>query len=442
MNVTLKRSLGWQRESRRLGGESVFRAIVAWLGSIAALVTGIPAAAITPATLTDTQLRETPAQLVSIDEGVVSLYDASGVLRQRDADEIVMLRFQSAPTSTETNDDPWVLTLTDGQHWVGVPAAPLGTADNETLRWTHATLGTIAVSLETVQSIERLSDAKESKARRAWDNHAEPPPSDDFVKLRNCDTLTGFIAALDDQGITLETDTGDVPLTWDNLAAVRLANPSQNELTDADVLALRDGSRVHLRGVRLDETQIEVTPTLLAETLGIPEQSAVDEEARRVLPIVDAESLAFAASGFRLIDLTTFEPNVISGESFGLSFPPKLTFNPNPSGAWQAWVHAPTTLRFDVPAGFTATRLAGRATLDLPERVDPTARALADATLVVADDSADVLTRPLQPGVAWPFRVPLDCSRFELRVEPGPNGPALDRVRFDRLRLLIQREDD
>lgn len=435
--MTLSTKSGRQRETSRKGKRRC-----AWVWSLAATWVSAVASAITPATLTDTQLRDTSVRLVSINDAVVSLYDASGVLRQQRTRDIVRLRFASkeapADDPNDTKASDWTLTLTDGQRWAGFPAESYGPSDNETLRWTHPTLGTVAVSLERVQRIERQTPPTNTIERRDWAADSQAQPADDTATLRNGDTLTGFVAALDDQALTLETDNGDVPLTWNNLAEIRLANPPQRGFAQTDVLALRDGSRIHLRAVDLDETTIQATPTLLAETLGIPEQSAVDDQARRTLPLADAALLDFAASGHRLIDLTTLSPEVRGGDAFGLSFPPQLVANPRNPNATRAWVHAPATLTFNLPAGTTASHFVGRATLDLPSRLTPDAVALADASFSVADHAGERFTRPLRSDVPLPFRVSLQGHRIELRVLPGPHGPALDRVRLDQLRLLLK----
>ncbi|MEM8782480.1 MAG: hypothetical protein AAGE65_06430 [Planctomycetota bacterium] len=446
MNVTLRKLFEVQGRGtgRRIGvGLAVFGALL--VGS---------ARGVTPATLTDAQLRDRPVRVVSIDDGVAALYDAAGVLRQRAIRDIVRLTFTPPALETPVKEaaapdaEParafWALTLTDGQRWVGVPAPPPGAAAADTLRWTHAALGVVAVPLERVQRVDRVDVDRDrpSPHRQTWSDGASAAPLDDTATLRNGDVLSGFVAALDDNGLTLETDTGDVTLTWDALSSVRLANPAQPVFAAEDVFELRDSSRVHARAARLDETHAHITPTLVADTLGLPRQSVVDDDARRAVPITDVAQIDFAASGYRLIDLTTLPPRVgdDAGNAFGLSFPPKLVLDPHDGP--QAWVHAPVALDFDLPARARAVRLAGRATLTLPARLAPDAAALADATLVVADDAGDALNRPLPPDTPLPFTVPLDATSLQLRVEPGPNGPALDRVRLDRLRLLLQLDED
>jgi hypothetical protein len=266
------------------------------------------------------------------------------------------------------------------------------------------------------------------------------PPVEDVVTLRNGDTLTGFIAAVTPTGLRLERDGGVVPLRWDALSAVRPANPSATPDPAADVVTLRDGSRVHARAVTLTEPTLRLVPTLVADTLGLPLESQEQDAARREVPAAELTTFAPAASGLRLVPLTELSPRVEGGEAFGLSFPPKVVTTTDASPA--IWLRAPTTLTFDLPTD--AVRLTGTATLPLPPRTDPAAAALASVQLVVAGPAQreTPFAQTLMPDEPTPLRVPLSGRRLELRVTPGSEASdattPLSRLRLDDAAVLLR----
>ncbi len=455
-----------------------------WIGGallVGAL--GVSAFALVPATVVDPELRETPVRVVSVEQDAVALYDQAGVLRHWPTSRIVRLTFATPQAAAkppaasadsaalqaqrrqaerlgesalaqrlgamfealqpaargaqaEADASGWMLTLTDGQTWRGAPTTDPADAAPESLCWSHPTLGNVRVALERVRSLRRFEDAGQAAPglrMRPW-APAAALPAGDTATLRNGDTLNGFVANADAHGITLETDTGDVPLVWDALAAVTLSNPPQTHPTPRDTLALRDGSRVHVRSPRLDDATLEVTPTLLAETLGLPMESHTDGDARRRLPIDHADSLDFAASGRRLLQLTELTPRVTGGEALGLSYEPRLTTPAE--GEIQAWIHAPTTLRFDLPS--TAEYVAGTAALALPPRLPPEVSALAGADVAIRHDGGEAFARSLRNDRPFPFHAPVAGDTLEIVVTPGPDGSALGRVRFDDLRVLLK----
>lgn len=347
---------------------------------------------------------------------------------------------ETQPADASEAAPRWRITLTDGQVWLGTPAAHPAGVDAEALRFVHPAAGTLRVPLERIARIERpandASDPSRSMPSRRW-AQADAAPLDDAVTLRNGDTLTGFVAGIDADAVTLETDTASVPLDWDTLAAVTLANPPESPFATApstpaaDTLTLRDGSRLRVRGVRLVDGELSAAPTLLADTLGLPPQSPSDDEARVAWPLDQVRAIDFAVSGRAVVRLTDLAPqtdDTPNTQVFGLAFPPRLV---GPGDMPTAWVHAPATLRFDLPG--PAEQLAGTATLALPPALPPDAEHLAGVTLRIADTDLE-----LAPRIAETFRLPIEGTAVELQLDPGPDGPTLDRVRFDNLRVLIR----
>ncbi len=388
-------------------------AVLLWLS---AGLLSLPASARTPVTLLDAQWQARDARLVEIDGGVVRHYDERRVLRETPTDDVVRLRFVAAAReSTDRAAQPsgaWLLALVDGQRIAGTPSGAERKGD--ALRWAHPGLGEFVVSLEHVSRMTRVDQA---------DTHDRGTADGDTVTLRNGDALSGFVTAVTDGGVTLETaDGAEVELPWDNTAALRLANPAVLPTERSDVVALRDGSRLYTGPVSVSAGVARVSPRLLAG------------EGFAEMPTAAVAAVDFAASGVAVHDLSALPMTVeAAGEAFGLSYPPRWD-----GGA--LWLHAPSIVSFTLPgdapnhAGSSgrATRAAGWVEWVLPDHVSP---ALVELLSVrVRFGESDVVT--LSPNQRVRFNAGVGGDAFGVTVDAAEAGPVLGRVRLSEVVVL------
>ncbi|MEM6755698.1 MAG: hypothetical protein AAF586_00895 [Planctomycetota bacterium] len=409
-----------------------------------------PAAAeLVDAELLDAELNRRVVRLASVGPDGLSYFNDRRELESTALVEIVRITPLGSPSDTprpthDTTDESRptprglaasvTVVLTDGQRYAHAQWQPSNEPDAIALR--HPVLGQVDLPLELVAEIK--------PARQI--NHAAAAPQQgeaiaDTVVLINGDALDGFVERLGPNGVTLLPDVGDpITLALDRVASVHLVNPPQPEPIDEHRLALRDGSRLHGRALRL------VSGSVLGEANGRLQLDArlpgVGWRAVGVaLDNVDRVDLA----GYRLVPLSGLElESQAPGPVFGVAWPPEPT-----EDGWL--VHAPIVMAWRLPPG--ARRVDLRADLATGE-LTAAAAALADCvvrwTAAGADWAEELGTRRLiglpyaSAGYPTPARAPGvvrdladDATTLRVEVDPGVNGPIADRVRLHGPGVLV-----
>ena len=383
----------------------------------------LSASGLTPATLLTRDLERREVNLTGLSGGTVSYFGEDRTLTREPVGTFVRLTLDAEASSPDVDSPPeqtaatGLVELVDGQRLTGRYAGPR--RGGEALAWEHPVLGTVEVALD---------DLRRLVPDRAAASPAVPEPGDtpaDLVRLTNGDTLGGFVVAIDDASVTLAPDAGgEVTLPLDRVASLSLSNPAAMPADAADLVVLRDGSRLRVMELLITGDALRFDPVLAG---GGGDGDTVE------LPLGDVERVDFAASGVRLVDLTDRPMEVISGgEALGLTLPPRVERD-------GLHLHAPVTVRFELPPG--ARRMAMTATLDLPEGLPPERAAWADVAVRVEppggagdDVRLDAAERHGDLSVA----LPPDAASVDINVDPGRHGPVLDRVRLHDAVLLVE----
>lgn len=304
-----------------------------------------------------------------------------------------------------------LLILTDGQRFIG--AMQLGAKDKDTsvLHWHSPILGAIAVSLDRVKAIHfapiTLTDGR---------------LTGDKVQLANGDQLSGFLLGISEKQLELElgqTRTA-TKLPMDQVTSIRLANPNVTVQTPRQRLYLVDGTVLLCNEVQLTRQSLFVTGT--------------DWQQQSRLPLREIVRIDLASPGHQLVSLANQPHTLVGGaQAFGVDFPPSLSDQ-------AIALHAPTTMRFDLPAG--ATRLAAEAVIDWQSTDPPQARNWTDFQLTLKFDDKPVFNHAFNiryPQARINLPIPAGSKSLTVQILPGVNGPVMDRLRLAEPVLLIQR---
>jgi hypothetical protein len=404
------------------------RGAIALLGAGCLAVSSVASYAASPAKLVGPDLKPRDVNVQTLRDGVLTYFDNQRNLQAEPVSRFLQLRFDTpgstpTPGSTHTlgsaptpgsdpaagiasGQDLGMVELIDGQRLVGRLIGVGG--DGQALLWEHPQLGQVTVLLEQVSSWSRGPVASTSVT-----------PATDQVELLNGDVASGFLEKLAQDQVQLKPQDGSAMLSLPlgNVKSVRLANPRREPASGSYTLWLRDGSRVRAAGVTLLEDRVSLVEPALT-------MSPSPLEATRV------QRLDLASEGRRLVDLADL-PYALTqgGEVFGVAWPPTRL-------GMDLQLRAPMTLAWELPAG--ARRLTAVITLTRDPQVPPAARAWADCRAVLRLDDQILVEQRLwsqQPSV--PVNVTLRGKVLTLELDPGVNGPVMDRVTLEAAAVLV-----
>ncbi|MCC6581621.1 MAG: hypothetical protein IT440_14410 [Phycisphaeraceae bacterium] len=371
-----------------------------------------------PAVLIGPDLQPRRVQLQGLRDDAVSFFDESRQYQTLPRKQVLRLTLDATRDEPRDRASGMMLELTDGQRLTGelvsLPADANADAD-ATLAWRHAQLGDLVLPMEQVA---------------AWRREASPPnaepaaPTSDRAALVNGDVLTGFLVSLSHEMARFQVDGQSQPLDLPlhRIATLTLANPAAVDKLAASrtMVWLRDGSRLATAGFTLAEDQCQ----LLRPTLG--------HHDKLTLPVSIVHRIDLADPAYRLVDLADLPRTCTGGgEVFGVPMPAR-------SVGSTLLLHAPITLNLTLPAG--AQRLTANARLDLDAALTPALRQAAGFDLIVqSDDRTPERFRLDAEHDAIPLNLllPTGTSSITLRLDPGPNGPVLDRLRLTDALLLL-----
>lgn len=373
-----------------------------------------------PVTLLGLDLEPQRVTLRAITKDGVQVLERSGNTKTLSIDEVLRLTFSGAGKPAP-QPDAVVAQLADGHVLVGKLTGP-GQSD-ESVQMTLASSG---------QAIELALDDLLSLTLKAQANIAASE-DDDVVLLATGEKLVGFVETLSDTtlGFTVGDADDPIEIPVDRINALSIANkPKPAAADEGQTLArvlLNDGSTYLLAGIRTQAGQNGSAAHLsgrstLASSSGDVKLSF--DRIHRIEPVSSRYALvSLSQAGFELAE---------GGKVFGVPMPPRV------AGDGSIMLHAPTTLRFDLPQ--RAGRLILTASLNLDPSVSADRQALAGCELVVREGGGVIggcVLRHDRPGQR--LNLPLKGGVIELELKPGVNGPVLDRVRLSDAELLTTR---
>ncbi len=366
---------------------------------------------VTQVQLTGPDLIAREVRVTSLQDQTLSYFDEQRNLQQAQLDRLVRLRVSGEQAAPSAITGPCIY-LADGQRfpgeWIGA------TSDGASLRWRHDLIGVLTIALDDVQTITWQGDggsAAKSAGRET-----------DTIVLSNGDTMTGFVSALSDQGVMLIPDNAADPVTipFDRITALTLANPSRDDTGAQHRVTLTDGTCVLAEDVSIANDQVG---WLSVPPGGSPMQVR--------LPITDLRRIDFGTGGLRLVDISSLPIQTDPGRGvFGMPVPVRIE-----DGMIRA--HAPTEIRIELPEG--AVRFAASAELDTDD-LPANSQNWADFHVVVISGDAEAgrghvtADRPVTE-----INVPVSGPSLVIRLEPGVNGPILDRLLLKRAVVLLRK---
>lgn len=392
-----------------------FRTLFTRVGVFAVVWAGLsasqPAHAVTPARLIGPDLVAKPVTIAGLNDETLTYFDEHRVLRSAGVDGFVQLR--SIGGTRDTAAPYPCVTLTDGQRFTGDWVGP--TPDGSGLRWRHDLIGEIVIPLDELANV----------IWRAGDVLPAPveTPATDTLTFINGDTLSGFVSMLNGQGVEMVPDAGGAAVTipYDRIASLSFSNPSRRIAEPYHRVTLADGTRIWADEMRLSSD----TASWIATPPGA-------SPLRVETPMAELARIDFRTGGMSLVDLTDLSLTVGPDAGvFGLSIPARIEGR-------SIRAHAPATLTFDLPDG--AARFAALAELDTVDAPDRIAD-WADFQVVLLTDSTEVGRWHIdgtQPRA--PMNSAVAGQVLTIRLEPGVNGPILDRLRVSDAVVLVRVE--
>lgn len=366
--------------------------------------------AVTPATLIGPDLVPRQVNIQALRDDRLTYFDSNRDLRTTDLKNFVQIR--DLPGSRNSSDalrpeetPQQTLELTDGQRLVGTWVG--ASDDGQNLLWRHGSLGSITVGLDQLRAIGLSINAPPLG-----------PTTSDTLWLANGDTVNGVLTALRNDAIEWHTTgannrTEMLLLPRSRIRAVRLAATSAPRSAN-HIIWVRDGSRLGASTFSLG-SDLVIRPTLITE----PESSDPASERLVQLPIAEVTRIDLASSQGHLRDLTTIPMQVTDGgRVFEVSMPPRLE-------AGSIWMHAPVTVRFDLPAGTSRFATVAELALGAEQRT----QGWADMDLIVRSEDRIVSRHRLNAEHPRAhINVTIANQNLSIEVSETINGPVMDRI--------------
>lgn len=386
-----------------------------------------PDGRLTGAILIGPDLNRYPADIQALAEGKVSFFDADRHLQVQPISHFVQIRFGQIEDDGSTvshNEGAVFIDLVDGQRlavqWLG--------ADGQTLHVRHALLGEMWVNVEDLLALTR-GTMKEPSRRLAGD----------LVVLANGDRIEGFVATVGGSSIEIQTEHADatIMLQADRVVGLYLNNPARPNGPTGHLVHLKDGSAVLASKLEIADGQLLLeTPAPQWPEAGLETKprSKPDPDVRQIA-LEQVERIDLASEGGRLVEVIELDGQVIAGgEVFTLPMPPQVC----PDGVL---LHAPVTLAYELPE--RTAQFAATAELSIhPEDPDGSLQ-WADFQLTIRVDDRVLLRHRItgqDPRVS--IRVPVHGRKLTIELDPGANGPVMDRMLLRDAILFVQRGDE
>jgi len=378
-----------------------------------------PAGAVTPVTTTGFDLEPRRVSLQGMDDRAIGLFDSSRKYTTQPLEEVLVITIlddTGAPAKidrTMHKADAGVVELIDGQRLVGQMAST--SEDGQTITWSSPLIPPATISLDRVSAVTLRGEPP------AWE-----PATEDAVLLMNGDHMTGFVTGVMLGAINLQAagQRDATPLPSERVRGVRFAGAAQRK-SEGHRVTLCDGSVLTTSALSVSDDKLTLKPRVLGG------------EREVTLELSKVARIAVATPRGMLLDLRSIGVASRSGgEVFGVPTP--AVFDPGVDPGVLR-LHAPIGLTFNLPPG--ARRFTARAELD-DKDIDPARLAAwADTSLVVRVDGKEVGRWRLRGGEpSASINILISGTTLALELDPGANGPVLDRVRLIGPAVLVELE--
>lgn len=366
------------------------------------LLVGTSASALEPATLLDTNLQKQEVQVLSYSDGTLRLFGPDRQLATFDESNVVKIEFRH-PVSPPVGQQ---LILNDGQRIFGKMT---GVGEDGSLRWSSEKLGDFSIPLDEIHAW----GTPHGPPSPTTDTPATPAPvetaENDTVLLSNGDSLAGFVESISPQSLRLQQGDQTLELPWTTVGRVTLSNPIVHR--PGVWVVTRAADRLRIENAQLSRGRLS------GQVLGRP------------VPLIEHRTIEFTLR-HRLVPLTDLVSTVIAGGNvFGVNRPPAH----NPFNPGTLTLHAPLTLRFELPVGTVG--------LTLRASVDNQDLDWADMLLIVADSQRELARHRLsraQPEAYVTARP--QGARLILQLDESAAGPIRDQLTLDDAAVLVTEE--
>lgn len=399
--------------------------LIAFLGS---LLLSTSTVAAQQAVLLGPDLEPVPVWLESLSPSKVRVTDAQSKGRSLKPEDVLRLTL-SGVSSTPPSQGQARVALRDGQVIVGYWGGGGGNGESVSVTFGDADQ-MIDLPLDEITSIVMGEGAAAPAAE-----------DDDVLFLANGEKLTGFVESMGAEALEFVVGDADdaIKIPLERVKAVSIANkPKPAELTPGAVrVTTADGSVLYLEDALLAARGEDSGKLVGDSALPITANPSVDQgdstaaSSRLALPIDRIVMIEPVSSKRRLSPLSDYGWRLLAGgEVFGVEMPPRV----GADGTLR--LHAPTTLGYDLPQG--ASRLVFTVAMEVDESIPESRRQLAGCDLVVYEGDRVLARHALSPdGPAKHLNLPLAGGGLRLAIEPGVNGPVLDRVTITRAEVLV-----
>lgn len=370
-------------------------------------------------------LEPRPVTVELLSSEFVRILDEQGKPANLPLDQVLRLSFRASEL-VEVHQSSVKLTLRDGQVLVGRLAR---SNDEEAVRLKLDDNRSVQVPLDELMSLIVESGAK-----------SPPAEDDDALLLATGEVLLGFVETFGEDAVGFVVGDADdaIQIPLKRIKALSIANKPKQALSKPGTMRVTtvDQSVRLLEDVTFsrDEAGDELVGV---STLPILTSRRADEgistasSSHLAIPLNQIVMIEPVSTRYHLAGLFEHDWQVREGgEVFGVSMPPRVT------DQGSIHLHAPVTLGFDLPRG--ATRLAFTVRMNLDDTIPEARRAMAGCDLVVYQGDTESIRHTLTPDAA-PKRInlPLSSSDVRIAIEPGINGPVLDRVLITEAELLV-----
>ena len=395
--------------------------------------------AMKPVILLDKHLNQNKAYLNAIKDGKVYYYDKQRRMHDQSIDQFVHI-YSVNIEEAYIPSDIGIIEFVDGQQilgklseyqhhsedgflwecyiggeWVKKNDYRLGNDLQSDSEYRYGMIKKIPVSLNEVSRM--------SFTGKLFDNRSE---EHDLIKLRNGEIIRGylmnveedhFLFQLADQELTIKIDI-------DQVEALNLLNAHSQSKSYAYSVLLNDGSKVLANYLSISQDKMKLGLSLTGQGTEKVE-----------MPIGVVKEINNLSSGYRLqylakMDYEIGEPSVVFGKSYRLQF---LDCD--------IQMHAPMTLRYRLPEG--AVKMSGVVEMDEQDDL-PQLSKWADMNLIL---------RKMRLGKSYRFHLNHENPKHEftidllgekelvIELDPGMNGPVLDRMIMRDAVLLVKQKD-
>ena len=390
-----------------------------------------------PAILMDKQLSQSKVYLKAIKDRSVYYYDKQGRIHKQSIDQFVHIQ-STVKKSMYIPEGVGIIEFVDGQQVLGKLSEYKGKIKEGFYwecyiggKWDNSKrVGKLDKSKPTISDfhlgvIKKIPVSLNEVSRISFTGKLFTEKSDevDIIKLRNGEVVRGYLMDIVDQSFEFQLADQEltIKIAFDQVEAINLISSQVENKQYEYAVLLNDGSRVLASGISINDDLMTMTLCLTGQ--------GTDEI---TIPVGAVKEISNLSSGYRLqylakMDCQIDEPSVVFGKSYRLKI-----------SKHDILMHAPLKLRYQLPDG--AVKMSALVEMDQQDNL-PQLSKWADMNLIL---------RKVKLKKAYPFHLNSKNEKHEFTIDligerelvveldPGINGPVLDRMIMRNAVLLIK----